>query len=99
MERQMARRAAQIRQRRQRLAIGIVGLVVLVGIAGTVWALGGFSKSKKPATAAAACTWNDAGTANTSLKDVGKPPASGQPRTGTETMTITTNLGVIKASV
>src|SRR5439155_2204559 len=32
-------------------------------------------------------------------KDVGKPPTSGEPRTGTQTMTITTNLGVITATV
>lgn len=99
MERQLARRAAKIRQHRQRFAIGIVSVVVVLGVAGTVWALGGFAKSKKPSTPAAACTWNDAGTANTSLKDVGKPPTSGEPRTGTETITITTNLGVISGSV
>jgi peptidyl-prolyl cis-trans isomerase B (cyclophilin B) len=98
MERQMARRAAKLRQRRQRLALGIVGLVVVLGAVGTVWALGGFAKSKKAPTATS-CTWTDAGTANDQLKDVGKPPTTGHPRTGTQPMTITTNLGTISATV
>jgi peptidyl-prolyl cis-trans isomerase B (cyclophilin B) len=33
------------------------------------------------------------------LRDVGTPPASGEPRTGTQVMTMTTNLGVIKVEV
>jgi peptidyl-prolyl cis-trans isomerase B (cyclophilin B) len=33
------------------------------------------------------------------IKDVGTPPVTGEPRSGVETMTITTNLGVIKVSV
>lgn len=33
------------------------------------------------------------------IKDVGTPPATGEPRSGTQTMTITTNLGVVKVAV
>jgi len=97
MERQLARRAAKVRRQRQSWAIAIVSVVAVLGIAGTVWALSG--NSKKPAPAAASCTWNDAGGTSDKLKDVGKPPASGEPRTGTGTMTITTNLGVITGSL
>jgi peptidyl-prolyl cis-trans isomerase B (cyclophilin B) len=98
MERQLARRAAKVRRQRQGWAIAVVGVVAVLGIAGTAWALGAFDKAK-PKPAAASCTWNDTGGNATELKDVGKPPATGQQRTGTETMTITTNLGVITASL
>jgi len=100
MERQIARRAAQIRQQRQRLAIGIVSVVVVLGAVGTAWALGAFSPSRKPAApVAASCTWSDAGTGNANLKDVGKPSTTAPPNTGTEKMTITTNLGTVTATV
>src|SRR2546430_12506307 len=98
MERQMARRAAKVRRQRQLWAGLIVGLVAILGITGTVWALGGFSPSKKP-PAPAACNWADTGAGNAKLKNVGKPPTSGEPRSGTETMTITTSLGVITAKL
>jgi peptidyl-prolyl cis-trans isomerase B (cyclophilin B) len=46
------------------------------------------------------CLWNKADTtANTNLKDVGEPPTTGIPKTGTETMTIVTNLGTVTASL
>jgi peptidyl-prolyl cis-trans isomerase B (cyclophilin B) len=97
MERQMARRAAQVRRRRQAWAITVVSVVAVLGIAGTVWAVA-FARHKA-STSAASCGWNDAGTSNTNLKDVGKPPTTGMPRSGTETMTITTNLGAVTASL
>jgi peptidyl-prolyl cis-trans isomerase B (cyclophilin B) len=99
MERQLARRASKVRRQRQGWAIAVVSVVALLGIAGTAWALGAFDKSKPKPPAAAGCVWNDTGGSSDKLKDVGKPPASGQPRKGTETMTITTNLGVITASL
>ena len=97
MERQMARRAAKVRRRRQAWAIAVVATVAVLGIAGTVWAM--TSGKKKTTTTAASCGWVDTGTSNTNLKDVGKPPTSGQARTGTETMTITTSLGTVTASI
>src|SRR5204862_10147 len=51
------------------------------------------------APVAASCTWSDAGTGNANLKDVGKPSATAPPNTGTEKMTITTNLGTVTATV
>jgi peptidyl-prolyl cis-trans isomerase B (cyclophilin B) len=44
--------------------------------------------------AANSCTWQPA-TGNPDAKNVGTPPTSGIPRSGTRTMTITTNLGVV----
>ena len=46
------------------------------------------------------CMWTpDDATANPDLKDVGAPPTGKAPNTGTQTMTITTNLGAIEVEV
>ena len=101
VERQMARRAAKARRRRQLTAGVSAGVVLLLVVLGTVWALGGFSsKPKKKTSATATCAWTPANTsANKDLKDVGTPPTSGEQRSGTKTMTITTNQGVITAQL
>src|SRR5437762_9678699 len=99
MERQLARRAARVRRKRQIWAGVVVGLVVILGVTGTVWALGGFSSKPAP-VAADQCTWAPADKAtNDKLKDVGTPPKSGAPRTGTETITITLDKGTVVGSV
>ncbi|MFB9236727.1 peptidylprolyl isomerase [Plantactinospora siamensis] len=93
LDRQMARRAATLRQRRRLQAgIGVVVALLLVG-AGTAWALGAFDHKPK-ATAEDVCTWTpvDTGT-NPNAKDVGQPPTTGLPTSGTRPMTITTNQG------
>jgi peptidyl-prolyl cis-trans isomerase B (cyclophilin B) len=103
MERQMARRASRARRNRQIQAGIVAGLALVLVIGGALWVGGVFSgKSKSNSNTAANndCYWNKADTsANKDLKDVGMPPVKGIPRTGTETMTITTNLGVISASL
>lgn len=99
IERQMARRAAQVRRKRQIWAGVVVGLVVVLGITGTVWALGGFSTKPAP-VAADECNWVAADkAANDKLKDVGTPPKSGAPRTGTETITIALDKGTVVGSI
>jgi peptidyl-prolyl cis-trans isomerase B (cyclophilin B) len=99
MERQMARRAARARRNRQLQAGLAVGVVVLLATLGTIWALGGFSS--KPKTAAAgACEWNAADTTgSTSLKDVGTPPTSGTPHSGTETVSIKLGQGTVTGTI
>jgi peptidyl-prolyl cis-trans isomerase B (cyclophilin B) len=100
IERQMARRAAKVRRRRQVLAGVVVALVVVLGTTGTVWALGGFSASKKTPEATGGCLWAPADkTANDKLKDVGTPPTSGEAHTGTETMTINLGSGTVVGSI
>jgi peptidyl-prolyl cis-trans isomerase B (cyclophilin B) len=100
MERQMARRAAKVRKQRQVWAGVVVGLVVVLGITGTVWALGGFSSTKKTQENASGCLWVPADKgANDKLKDVGTPPKSGEARSGTETMTITLDSGTVVGSI
>jgi peptidyl-prolyl cis-trans isomerase B (cyclophilin B) len=45
------------------------------------------------------CDWVAAPTGNPQAKDVGTPPASGEPRTGTATMTLHTSLGNIVINI
>jgi peptidyl-prolyl cis-trans isomerase B (cyclophilin B) len=100
VERQIARRAATARRRRQiQAGIGAALAVVLV-VVGIIWVAGGFSAKKKPPASAAECAWTpvDAAT-NPDVTDVGKPPETGIAHDGTPLMTITTNRGVIEAEL
>jgi len=97
-ERRLARRAEQQRRKRQvQAAIG--GAVALIVIAlGTTWLLGGFSSKPEP-VALPSCTWTPKDlTTESGVTDTGTPPTSGEQRTGTEMLTIKTNLGDIQAS-
>ncbi|WP_410814206.1 peptidylprolyl isomerase [Micromonospora sp. 067-2] len=95
LDRQLARRAAVTRRRRQIQAGVGAALVLVLIVAGSAWALGAFDSDPKKNTAAAdTCLWTpqDA-TANTNLKDVGTPDTKGLPTAGTRAMTVTTNQG------
>ncbi|MGC9668558.1 peptidylprolyl isomerase [Planosporangium sp. 12N6] len=99
LERQIARRAAAARRRRQVQASIAAGLAVVVVVIGIVWAVGGFDRDNKSKTSAAEdCAWTPL-PADSNVKDVGKPPTTGIAKTGTATMTITTNQGVIEAEL
>jgi peptidyl-prolyl cis-trans isomerase B (cyclophilin B) len=87
---------------------GIIWLVV--GTGGKKSATPGASASPEVSQSAytAHCTWLPVVDPSATpapeplpkeIKDVGKPPETGEPRSGIETMTITTNLGVIKVAV
>jgi peptidyl-prolyl cis-trans isomerase B (cyclophilin B) len=97
LERQIARRAAAARRRRQIQASVGAGLAVILIVVGVVWVAGGFKGGKKTA-AAKDCSWTTV-PASDKVKDVGEPPTKHIPRSGTSTMTITTNLGVIEAKL
>jgi peptidyl-prolyl cis-trans isomerase B (cyclophilin B) len=94
LDRQMARRAAAARRRRQiRAAIGAALALVLI-VLGSVWALGGFDRDKAEPTAASPCEWTPQNVAdNPNVKDVGTPPTKDIPTSGTRPMTINTNKG------
>ncbi|GAB3983049.1 hypothetical protein GCM10027615_67150 [Plantactinospora veratri] len=94
LDRQMARRAATVRRKRQiRAGIGSA-LALLLIVLGSFWALGGFDRESADDTAAETCAWTSQDAqANTNLKDVGTPPTRDLPTTGTRPMTITTNQG------
>ncbi|WP_433532548.1 peptidylprolyl isomerase [Micromonospora sp. CA-263727] len=95
LDRQLARRAAVAKRRRQiRAGVGTALILVLV-IAGSAWALGAFDREPAENTAAdEVCLWTPQNTAgNTNLKDVGEPATTGLPITGNRPMTIVTNQG------
>ena len=95
----MARRAHQARRKRQ-VQAGIAGAVALIVVVfGATWLLGGFESDPEPVTLPT-CTWTakDA-TADAGVTDTGLPPTSGEARSGTDVLTIRTDLGDIVASM
>jgi peptidyl-prolyl cis-trans isomerase B (cyclophilin B) len=88
------------RKRIQALAGAGVVLVVLIGLA--VWLALPSARSHGAATppTTVSCAWSTLPVEARSkeMRDVGTPPATA-PRTGTATMTITTNLGVITVAI
>ncbi|MBQ1045333.1 MULTISPECIES: peptidylprolyl isomerase [unclassified Micromonospora] len=94
LDRQLARRAAVAKRRRQiRAGVGAAVVLVLI-VAGSAWALGAFDSEPEKQAAEDVCLWTaQDGAVNTNLKDVGEPPTTGLPTSGTRPMTITTNQG------
>ncbi|SBT38247.1 peptidylprolyl isomerase [Micromonospora auratinigra] len=94
LDRQLARRAATARRRRQ-IQAGVGAAVVLALIVvGSAWALGAFDSKPERKAAEDVCVWTPQDAkANTNLKDVGTPKTTGLPTAGTRPMTITTNQG------
>jgi peptidyl-prolyl cis-trans isomerase B (cyclophilin B) len=92
---------------------GAAVLLLIVGVVLVVVLTGGKGKNKaaSPSTSASAtpasCQWKPKVDPSASpkpevppgIKDVGTPPASGEPRSGTQTMTITANVGTIAVEV
>jgi peptidyl-prolyl cis-trans isomerase B (cyclophilin B) len=101
LDRQMARRAGRVRRRRQiQAGVGaVVALLLIVG--GAAWLSGAFDSDDQSAdTASDLCNWTaQSAQTNTDLKEVGTPPTTGMPTSGTEPMTITTNQGVLTVSL
>ncbi|SCG75749.1 peptidylprolyl isomerase [Micromonospora inositola] len=94
LDRQLARRAAAVKRRRQiQAGVGAAVVLALIVVA-SAWALGAFDSKPEQKAAEDVCVWTpqDA-SANTSLKDVGTPDTTGLPTSGTRAMTITTNQG------
>jgi peptidyl-prolyl cis-trans isomerase B (cyclophilin B) len=107
LEKEMAERSAAARKRRQRQAIIGSALAVVVIAGAAVWivaALGNDDDKKStdagaPPAGTVACTWiPEDGSTGSKVKDVGTPPPNA-PNVGKATMTMTTNLGAITASV
>ena len=108
LEKEMAERSAAARKRRQRQAIigSAIAVVLIAGAA--VWivtSIGGDDNKADSPTAAGnvpagqvACTWTPDAGGGGKVKDVGTPPKTA-PNTGSDVLTMDTNLGVIKATV
>ena len=100
LERQMAEKLEKARKRKQRNAIiGAAAAVILVA-GGVVWGVMKLNDGNPADTAApgdASCIWTpDEAGANPDLKEVGAPPTGKAPNKGSQTMTMTTNLGVVE---
>lgn len=107
--------AERRRRRIASIGAGAGVLVVVAAVIIMVATLGGHKKSSASAAASASasaspsataftpgpCKWTKSTTASQtkSLANLGMPPTSGEPRGGTETMTINTNLGAITVAV
>ncbi|GGM49454.1 peptidylprolyl isomerase [Dactylosporangium sucinum] len=106
-----AEKSRHRRRRNTTIAVGAGSLVVLLGVAWLVVALTGDDKTSTEAGAnpsatatPANCTWLPLVDPSASpkpeipkeVKDVGTPPTSGEPRTGTQLMTLDTTVGTIK---
>ncbi|MFF5227617.1 peptidylprolyl isomerase [Dactylosporangium sp. NPDC000521] len=110
-----AERSASRRRRNTTIAATAGGLVVLLGVAWLVIVLTKGDDKASPEAAASgsasatptSCTWlplvdpsaSPAPEIPKEVKDVGTPPASGEPRTGSQTMTMDTSVGTIKIKV
>ena len=109
LEKEMAERAEAARKRRQRQAVigSAIAVIVIAGVAFWIVSSMGSDDNSNPSAASSAappagqvaCSWTpeDASTGG-KIKDVGTP-APTVPNTGKDTMTITTNLGAISATV
>lgn len=106
LEREMAERSTKARKRRQTQAIIGATAALLLVVAGTVWLVASLgddddkNNTAVPASEAVQCAWNEvpADQRTKELKDVGLPPTEAA-TTGTQTMTIDTNLGPITAKI
>jgi peptidyl-prolyl cis-trans isomerase B (cyclophilin B) len=109
LEKEMAERAEAARKRRQRQAVigSAIAVIVIAGVAFWIVSSRGSDDNSNPSAASSAappagqvaCSWTpeDASTGG-KIKDVGTP-APTVPNTGKDTMTISTNLGAISATV
>jgi peptidyl-prolyl cis-trans isomerase B (cyclophilin B) len=97
-ERRLARRAEQQRRRRQVQAV-IGGAVALIVVAfGSAWLLGAFDSKPSPVTLPT-CTWTVKDPNTPGMTETGVPPDTGEPREGSEVLTIKTDLGDITAAM
>jgi peptidyl-prolyl cis-trans isomerase B (cyclophilin B) len=99
-QRRMARQAHRTRRRRQVTAGVSAGLAVVLIALGVTWALGGFKPDAPSNVISGTCTWTLKDlSADPNLTSVGHPPATGERREGTETMTIKTDQGDIQVEM
>jgi peptidyl-prolyl cis-trans isomerase B (cyclophilin B) len=102
IERQMARRAERTAAQRRMfarvlsgVAVLLVAVLVFTFVGGWHKVFGGKSKTNAASDSTTTCVWAPDTTQNPSLKDVGTPPTDKIATTGTDTMTMTTNQGVV----
>jgi peptidyl-prolyl cis-trans isomerase B (cyclophilin B) len=106
LQRQLERRAEQVRKRRRNALVGAAVLAVLVVVGGILFATGAIGGKSTNSSAAAGstaaagdgsngtCAFTKAASGSPNVKDVGTPPSKVQ-TTGTSQVTMTTNFGAI----
>ena len=107
LAKEMAERQASAHKRRQRQAIIGAGVALLIVAGGVIWlvtSLGGDDTTTAggdPAASAVTCTWNEvpAEQRSPTSKDVGVPPTTTPPSTGTQVMTIDTSFGPVEVTM
>lgn len=96
--RQLVRKAAAERRRRQIWASVATGVAVLLVVAFAFWQLGVFSSDEEQPAAADVCFWTPK-PADGATTDVGTPPTSGMPTSGTRPMNITFAGGLVETEL
>ncbi|HEY8534446.1 MAG TPA: peptidylprolyl isomerase [Micromonospora sp.] len=107
LEREMAQRIAAARKRRQIQAAVGTGVALLLVIVATVWLIVRLGDDEETTATAQAtsqpgvCEWKEipAGERTSTTVDVGLPPTTTPPTSGTQVMTIETNFGEITVSI
>jgi peptidyl-prolyl cis-trans isomerase B (cyclophilin B) len=106
LEREMAQRAAAAKKRRRQFQIIGAGVALLIVAVGTVWIVAAAGDDKttpgsETSAAPVACKWievpKDQQTKQT--VDVGLPPTTSPPNTGTKTMAVNTNFGTVNVTM
>ncbi|MDG4766551.1 peptidylprolyl isomerase [Solwaraspora sp. WMMD406] len=107
LEKEMAERAAAARKRRQLQAGVGAGLALVLVVAVVVWVVVavGDDETETPQAegeaVATTCVWNEvpAEQRRPTIKDVGLPPTTTPPDSGTQVMTLDTNFGEIQVTM
>ena len=98
--RQMARKAASERRRRQVWASVATGLALLLVVGFVTWKAGVFGgKKDEQPTAGGSCFWTPKDPSGQNIKDVGVPPTSGIPNAGTRKLNITFASGLVETEL
>jgi len=96
LERQIARRAAAARRKRQIQAGTAAGIALVLVVLGGLW-IGGVFEPDKVDPLAQKCAWNTEQSEGS--KDVGRPPTQKILESGFQTMKLTTNKGELEALI
>jgi peptidyl-prolyl cis-trans isomerase B (cyclophilin B) len=103
----MAERASSARRKRQRQAMIGAGVALVLVVGGVIWLVTALGDDSTPTdtagadNAAALCVWNEAPEEQRTpqIKDVGLPPTTSPPNTGTELMTVDTSFGPVEVTI
>jgi peptidyl-prolyl cis-trans isomerase B (cyclophilin B) len=108
LAKEMAERASTARRKRQRQAVIGAGVALVLVVGGVIWLVTALGDDKTPTDAAAGdqpaaalCPWTEvpAESRTPQTVDVGIPPTTGPPNTGTELMTVDTSFGPVEVTI